>query len=405
MECNLLYRDDDDSHSAGRPRLDVDKEDILSLRRLNYSWTKIARVLGISRPTLYRRLHEYGIDTETFTDISEPELNDVVEQVKAEHPNIGEVMLYGHLLHMGIKVPRAKLRSAIHHVDHANTVSRQSHVINRRVYSAPRPNAVWHIDGNHKMIRWRLVVHGGVDGFSRCIVYMKCANNNCATTVKDAFLEGVSEYGTPAHVRSDHGGENVEVWKYMLSVYNDPSCVLTGRSTHNERIERLWRDVSRCVSSGFKDTFSALEAEGVLNPMNEIDIFCLHFVFLPRLNKSLADFQGGWNCHPLSTEGNMSPLQLFAEGLCNSELECEGASSQTNSDTAPNPNFEETTTDDLESVQVPSNKFVPCSQLFTELQSSVDPMSHCTDFGKGLYYQSIQLVGQHLQIGCSDCQL
>lgn len=149
---------------------------------------------------------------------------------------------------------------------------------------------------------------------------MKCANNNCATTVKDAFLEGVSEFGTPAHVRSDHGGENVEVWRHMLSTYNDPSRVLTGKSTHNERIERLWRDVSRCVSSGFIDTFNALE-EGLLDPANEVDIFCLHYVFLPQLNKSLADFNGGWNCHPLSTEGSMSPLQLFAEGLCSSELE------------------------------------------------------------------------------------
>ena len=260
-----------------------------------------------------------------------------------------------------------------------------------------------YIDENHKLICWRLVIHGGVDGFSRCIVYMKCANNNCATTVEDAFLDGVSEYGMPAHVGSDHGGENVEVWRYMLSAYNDPSCVLTGRSTHNERIERLWRDVSRCVSSDFKDTFNALEAEGVLDPINEVDIFCLHFVFLPRLNKSLADFQGSWNCHPLSTEGNMSPLQLFVEGLGSSE--CEGPSPQSNPHSGPNATSEEITTDGVESVQVPSNKFVPCSQLFNQLQSSVDPMSHCSDFGKGFYYQSLQLVGQHLQVGCNNCQL
>ena len=50
-----------------------------------------------------------------------------------------------------------------------------------------------------------------VDGFSRCVVHIKCANNNCATTVLEAFLEGVSVYGEPARVRSDHGGENVEV--------------------------------------------------------------------------------------------------------------------------------------------------------------------------------------------------
>lgn len=142
------------------------------------------------------------------------------------------------------------------------------------------------------MIRWRLVVHGGVDGFSRCIVYMKCVSNNCASTVLDAFFEGALAYGTPTCIRSDHGGENVDVWRHMLSIYNDPAHVLTGKSTHNERIERMWRDVTRCVSCSFIDTFKALESENMLDPLNEVDIFCLHFVFLPLINRFLADFQG-----------------------------------------------------------------------------------------------------------------
>ena len=201
-------------------------------------------MLDISRHTLYRRLQEYGINTETFTDISESELDKLLKGLKTEHPNIGEVLLQGQLIHIGIKVPRAKLRAAIHRIDHANTVCRRSTTINRRVYTAPHPNAAWHIDGNHKMIHWRLVIHGGVDGFSRCVVYVKCANNNCASTVFDAFLEGLVAYGTPTRVRSDHGGENIDVWRHMLSLYNDPTCVLTGKSTHNERIERMWRDIT-----------------------------------------------------------------------------------------------------------------------------------------------------------------
>ena len=28
---------------------------------------------------------------------------------------------------------------------------------------------IWHIDGNHKLIRWRFVVHRGIDGYSRMI--------------------------------------------------------------------------------------------------------------------------------------------------------------------------------------------------------------------------------------------
>ncbi len=40
---------------------------------------------------------------------------------------------------------------------------------------------------------------------------------------------------------------------------NDTSYVITGSSVHNERVERLWRDVHRCVLSMFGDLFCCLE--------------------------------------------------------------------------------------------------------------------------------------------------
>lgn len=35
---------------------------------------------------------------------------------------------------------------------------------------------------------WRFVVHGGIDGFSKLIVYLNTATNNKATTVFDGFI-------------------------------------------------------------------------------------------------------------------------------------------------------------------------------------------------------------------------
>lgn len=55
--------------------------------------------------------------------------------------------------------------------------------------------------------RWRVVVHGGIDGYSRLIVHLKAATNNKATTVLATFLEGVSLYGVPSRVRSDKDRE------------------------------------------------------------------------------------------------------------------------------------------------------------------------------------------------------
>ena len=73
-----------------------------------------------------------------------------------------------------------------------------------------------HIDGHHKLIRWRVVVHGGVDGFSRLPVYLQASTNNTAETVLQCFLNAVSSNGLPSRVRCDKGGENVKVSQYML---------------------------------------------------------------------------------------------------------------------------------------------------------------------------------------------
>lgn len=60
--------------------------------------------------------------------------------------------------------------------------------------------------------RWRLVVHGGIDGFSRYIVFLSCSTNNTSDTVLDLFTKAVFKYyGLPDRIRCDKGGENVKV--------------------------------------------------------------------------------------------------------------------------------------------------------------------------------------------------
>lgn len=49
--------------------------------------------------------------------------------------------------------------------------------------------------------RWRIIIHGGIDGFSRLIVYLNAATNNRAATVLDGFLSSVGQYGIPSRVR------------------------------------------------------------------------------------------------------------------------------------------------------------------------------------------------------------
>ena len=72
------------------------------------------------------------------------------------------------------------------------------------------------VDGNYKLMRRRIVVHGGINGFSRLIVYLNSSTNNKAQTVLHLFDNAVQCYGLPSRVRSDRGIENYEVGRYML---------------------------------------------------------------------------------------------------------------------------------------------------------------------------------------------
>ena len=228
-------------------------DEVEYLRSLRFTWTKIARILGVSRSTLYRRLDEDGISY--HTTISDAELDEKIAAIKRVHPNDGERLMIGHLARRGIVIQRSRIRASIHRVDPVNTAIRRSVTIRRRVYHVAGPNCLWHIDGHHKLIRWRFVVHGGIDGFSRTIVYLRCSNNNRAVTHLSLFVSAVRSYGLPEKVRSDLGGENVDVWRYMVEQHGSSSSVITGSSTHNERIERLWRDVFRCVGVRHLSTF------------------------------------------------------------------------------------------------------------------------------------------------------
>ena len=274
----------------------------------------MASSLGVSRPTIYNEMRRHNINYQgRFSSHNDAELRTAMVNIKSNHPNAGQVMVQGHLQSQGIIVQRKRMRETLKEVDPRGTLARQRLRIKRRIYSVPCPNYIWHIDGNHKLIRWGMVLHHGIDGFSRLVVLGRFSDNNRASTVHQLFMEAVDKYQYPFRVCTDYGGENVEVWQSMVAKWGEDSgSVVVGSSVHNQRTERHNRSVNENVIERYKQIFYRMEAEGILDPDNPTDIFCLHYVYLPRMNRSLKEFIAAHNNnHPVSTEGDKTPTQLF----------------------------------------------------------------------------------------------
>ena len=134
----------------------------------------------------------------------------------------------------------------------------------------------------------------------------------------DCFVRAVAEFGLPSRVRCDKGVENRLMSLYMLCHPlrgPDRGSVIVGKSVHNQRIERLWRDVFTGVLCHYQDLFYHLECNGVLDPDNDVHLFCLHYVFLPRLQAQLQKWRRAWNRHSIRTANGQSPQQLWSIGL------------------------------------------------------------------------------------------
>ncbi|KAK1227827.1 hypothetical protein PQX77_009155 [Marasmius sp. AFHP31] len=166
--------------------------------------TLYARTIKVSTKTLLTYMKEFGIGSK-FSTISDQDLDNITREVQQTRPGTGRRYLARHLASAGIKVERERIRKSLARADPIGQAIREKEAAERRDYRVPRPNASWHIDGHHKLIRWGIVIHGIVDGFCQTIVGLQANTNNKALTVLEVFAEAVESWGWPSRVRGDRG--------------------------------------------------------------------------------------------------------------------------------------------------------------------------------------------------------
>ncbi len=57
-----------------------------------------------------------------------------------------------------------------------------------------------------------------------------------------------------------------------------------------------------------------MEAENILNPDDDLDMFCLHFVATDCIQRNLTRFANSWNNHKVRTAYNFTPYMLWIAG-------------------------------------------------------------------------------------------
>ena len=85
------------------------------------------------------------------------------------------------------------------------------------------------------------------------------------------------------------------------------------------RIERFWGDLWHGAVKVYYDLFCGMTEDGILEPSSDIDCCALHHVFMPRIQRHLDNFVESYKHHPLRTENNKTPYQLWIEGTSSGE--------------------------------------------------------------------------------------
>lgn len=154
----------------GRPRKVIDfhyLQEAFSDHR-NISITQLAQAIDVHPNTLTAYLKLYDL-SKRFSQLSDDQLDGLIRNYREQRPTSGIHYVIGYLRRLGLKFQRHRVVSSVKWVDGLGAAMRRRIAIRRRRYAVRRPNALWHCDGHHKLIRWGIVLHGFVDGYSRLV--------------------------------------------------------------------------------------------------------------------------------------------------------------------------------------------------------------------------------------------
>jgi len=256
----------------------------------------------ISKRTLLRRLESYGLFRRghQVPDNNYQNVRRRLEEIINGPGSCGGYRTVWHTLQMeGLQVPRNVVASLLKELDPEGTEFRKARRLQRREYHNPGPNYAWHIDGYDKAKPWGFSIHGGIDGFSRKILWLKvCRSNKSPDVIAHMYLNSIVNVGgCPVELITDLGTENAIVAAIQSYFRENPDAHRYVPSPRNQRIESWWSILSKTRFIWWRNFFTDLEFQGILDLSDEISKECLWYTFSGLIQKELDDVVEHWNTH------------------------------------------------------------------------------------------------------------
>jgi hypothetical protein len=87
--------------TIGRPRFDIEQDQLEYLLDLRFTCSHIATLLGVSLRTIRRRMEEFGISVrDRYSAIADAELDEEIREIKRYYPNAGIKIVTGNYINI-----------------------------------------------------------------------------------------------------------------------------------------------------------------------------------------------------------------------------------------------------------------------------------------------------------------
>ena len=124
----------------------------------------------------------------------------------------------------------------------------------------------------------------------------------------------------------------------------------------------------------------------MLDVESELDLFRLHYVFIPGINKALVEVTQAYNSHSIRTEHNWSPYRMWVNGMINCRTSCLPGSNM-DDDTEHygiDPDEPGYSSDDDIQLNVSDTLQVE-EEIINQLKACFDPLAASNDLGVDIY--------------------